>query len=100
MSDVTNGIGGSETVGTTANYSTVSTDHKQAMTLKVWNTHATQTLYATVNTYASGGPAHETASAVAIPAGENFFFVSHDKPIRSLGLSASGADTTATWGAY
>ena len=99
MSDVTNGIGGSETVGVAVEYTPITSNHKTAMTLKVWNTHATQELYVTVNTDAINTP-QTSASAVTIPAGENFIFLSHNKPIISVGISGEGADTTATWGAY
>ena len=96
MSDVTNGIGGVESIGDSASYVTVSSGLKSAMTVKVWNT-GSETLYATVNTSASG-TAHTEAAAVPIPAGESFWFVG--QPIKTIGFSSTATGTTANWGAF
>lgn len=100
MSDVTNGIGGTETVDNAGAEYDITVDpgtsgsHKTATTLKVWNT-GSEVLYVTVNTKLAS---HDEASAVPIPAGESFWFVG--QPLRYFCMSSTATGTTASWGAF
>lgn len=68
-----------------------------ATILKIWNEGA-NTVYANVNLEAAS---YSESAAIPIPAGGDFTFYSHEKPIQSLVVAcASGSTSTAHYGAY
>jgi hypothetical protein len=101
MSDVTNGKGGVISVTDTeqliAIVPTPGTDgaHKNAMTLKVWNT-GSSTVFAIVNAELAD---YTEADAIPIPPDSSFPFIG--QPMKKLILAcATGETSTANYGAY
>ena len=91
--DITNGIGGEITVDSTATVHRIADkgSSKTAMTLRIWNTGGI-TIRVSVNE-----DTQTSANAVAIPAGEDFWFVG--QPLRMF-IATADSSTTATWGAF
>ena len=102
--DVTNGIGENNVTVTDAlpaatiriaPVSGTAGSFKSATTLHVWNT-GTETLYAAVNAEVGD---YVAGNGIPIPYDKETWFIG--QPMRTLILrAASGAPTTAKWGAF
>lgn len=99
--DLSNGTGGIVSVTDTAQrflFPSQSPNQEYARTVVVWNT-GSSTVYAAVNHKDTADFTESTA--VPIPAGENYPFVTGRKPIKSLILKCTTGETsTASYGAF